>query len=215
MHLCEGLWRGPRGVRNHRSMKAGNTWTGVHTSSKTNSSTSTSSKGSSSAPSAHVTAARADASLLLRVKPLQNAWRYRKDTEKERNSRNLHTMNHGAKVNVVCYPIREIKHVRASFNCRAFCRVNSSWLPATWSQTQLHCAFKSSNSHWTRRRGSIQEVLLPHFFGIWLITLYEPRHTFTPQHQQPFPPPLGALKDSSNTLVWRRGCVRRVECHVF
>lgn len=58
------------------------TQTCVHTSSKTNSSMSTSSKVSSSPLSGHVTAARADASLLLRAKPLQNAWRYpRKEIE--------------------------------------------------------------------------------------------------------------------------------------
>lgn len=48
----------------------------ARTSSKTNSSTSSSSEVSSSPLSGRVTAARADASLLLREKPLHTAWRY-------------------------------------------------------------------------------------------------------------------------------------------
>lgn len=35
---------------------------------------------------------------------------------KEKNGTKL-SMNHGANVNIVCYPIREIKHVNLSFNC--------------------------------------------------------------------------------------------------
>lgn len=85
--LCASLWRPTcrlvclmgYGAGHYWTIKVRNTWTCVHTSSKTNSSMSTSSKVSSSLVLGHVTAARADVSLLLKVKPLQNAWRYPKN----------------------------------------------------------------------------------------------------------------------------------------
>lgn len=96
----------PREQRTHVNLRA-------RTSSKANSSTSSSSKTSSSPTSGHVTAARADASLLRSEKPLQNAWRY---PEKKGNGRNP-AMNQAASINIVRYPIREIKHGNLSFNC--------------------------------------------------------------------------------------------------
>lgn len=58
------------------------------------------------------------------------------------------SMNHKANVNIVCYPIREIKHVNLSFNCWVFCCLNSAWLRAAPRQMELQCASKSSNSQW-------------------------------------------------------------------
>lgn len=88
-------------------------------------------------------------------------------------------VNHGANINIVRYPIREIKHVNPYFNCWMFCCLNSVWLRAVPRQMELKCASKSSNSQWTRGRtlhfklslAGILEVILLHFFGIWLITL--------------------------------------------
>lgn len=158
------------GVRwgSYWAMKQHNKWTCEHTSSKTNSSTS--SKVSSSLVPGNVTAARAVASLLLTDKPLQDAWRHPKEGM---------TASRGANINMVCYPIREIKHVNPSFNCWVFWCLNSGWLQAAPRQMELKCASKSSISQWTwgstlrfkSSRAGILEVVLLHFFGIWLITV--------------------------------------------
>lgn len=47
------------------------------------------------------------------------------------------SMNHGANVNIACYPIRKIKHVNPSFNCWVFCCLNSVWLQAALRQIEL------------------------------------------------------------------------------
>lgn len=111
--VCIRLWScvQVRAALNHEGKEHTNLR--ARTSSKANSSTSSSSKTSSSPTSGHVTAARADASLLRREKPLQNAWRY---PEKKGDGRNP-AMNHAASINIVRYPIREIKHGNLSFNC--------------------------------------------------------------------------------------------------
>lgn len=118
----------------------------LHTCLKKNASSSSktsSSKKSSSSMSETGTVARAALSLLLRDKPLQNAWRY--PPKKKSYSRNP-SMNHRANVNIVHYPIREIKHVHLSFNCSVFCSLNSAWLQAVWRKMELQSASKSSNS---------------------------------------------------------------------
>lgn len=89
------------------------------------SSKTSSSKKSSSSVSEAGTVARAALSLLLREKPLQNAWRYPQKRKKKSYSRKP-SVTHRAKVNIVHYPIREIKHVHLSFNCSVFCSLNSA-----------------------------------------------------------------------------------------
>lgn len=94
------------------TLGSGTYWTCAHTSSETNSSMSTTSKVSSSLALGPVTAARAAASLLLKVKPLQKAC---KDPREKNGTKQA--VNHVAHVNIARYPITEIKHVNLSFNC--------------------------------------------------------------------------------------------------
>lgn len=126
----------------------------------------------------------------------------RLEVPKERYGRNL-SMNHGANINIVHYPIREIKHVNPSFNCWMFCCLNSAWLRAVPRQMELQCASKSSNSHRTGGRtlhfkssgAGILELLLLHFFGIWLITLCPPSsHQHTHFLLRPRLQPWGLIK---------------------
>lgn len=65
--------------------------------------------------------------------------------KKKSYSRNT-SMTHRANVNIVHYPIREIKHVHLSFNCSVFCSLNSAWLRAVRRKMELQSASKSSNS---------------------------------------------------------------------
>lgn len=72
------------------------------------------------------------------------------------------SMNHGANVNIACYPIRKIKHVNPSFNCWVFCCLNSVWLQAALRQIELQCASKSCNSQWAEGGGHTSLQVEPH-----------------------------------------------------
>lgn len=113
------------------------------------SSKTSSSKKSSSSISEIGTAARAALSLLLREKPLHDAWRYPPTPQKKRKKLGYSgnpSVNHGANINTLHYPIREIKHVHLSFNCSVFCSLNSAWLRAVRRKMELQSASKSSDS---------------------------------------------------------------------
>lgn len=131
------------------------------------------------------------------------------------------SMNHGAKVNIACYPIRKIKHVNPSFNCWVFCCLNSVWLQAALRQIELQCASKSSNSQWASGRGGGGHTSLqvePHrnFRTLTTTRLWNLiNHSATPWHahnthghlhraalhcSHPLPSPQGLIK---HFLCWK------------